>query len=113
MLMLDLGRLACDACRFRCDSAKNFVGMLLHAYFVLSRRVLDHLWVGRDRTKGWQDRQHGDSGADPLGQVDTVLDGFPSEFRPVRWYQDVGIHRLSLIRTGATGLMTAPRCLRL
>jgi hypothetical protein len=40
-----------------------------------------------------------------LGQGDTVLDSFPGEFRPVRWYQDIGIHRLSLIRTGATGLM--------
>jgi hypothetical protein len=46
--------------------------------------------------KGRQDRQHGDSGADPLGQGDTVLDSFPGEFRPVR---------LSLIRTGTTGLL--------
>src|SRR5690348_3692891 len=55
--------------------------------------------------KGRQDRQHGDSGADPLGQGDTVLDSFPGEFRPIRWYQDIGIHRLSLIRTGAIWLM--------
>jgi len=102
--MLDLDRLACDACRLRCDSAKNVLGMLLHAYFVLSRRILDHLWVGRDRTKGRQDRQHGDSGADPLGQGDSVLDSFPGEFRPVCWYQDIGIHRLFLIRTDATRL---------
>ena len=27
-------------------------GMLLHAYFVLSRRILDNLCVGRDRMKG-------------------------------------------------------------
>jgi hypothetical protein len=105
--MLDLDRVACDACRLRCDRAKNFLGMLLYAYFVLSRRILDHLYVGRDRTKGRQDRQRGDSGADPLGQGDTVLDSFPSEVRPVRWYQDIGIHRLFLIRTGATGLMPA------
>ena len=93
--MLDLDRLAWDTCRLCCDSAKNFLGMLLHACFVLSRRILDHLCVGRDRMKGRQDRQHGDSGADPLGQGDTVLDSFPGEFRPVRWYQDIGIPRLS------------------
>src|SRR5437660_4345977 len=105
MLVLDLDRLACDACRLRCDSAKNFLGMLLHAYFVLSRRILDHLWIGRDRTKGRQDRQQGDSGADPLGQGDSVLDSFPGEFRPVRWYKDISIHRLSLICSGTTGLL--------
>jgi hypothetical protein len=70
--------------------------MLLHACFVLSRRILDHLCVGRDRMKGRQDRQHGDSGADPLGQGDTVLDSFPGEFRPVRWYQNISIDRLLL-----------------
>ena len=41
MLMLDLDCLACDA---RClrgvgDGAKGFLGLLLHACFVLSRRI--------------------------------------------------------------------------
>jgi hypothetical protein len=85
--MLDLDRLASDTCSLRCDSAKNFLGMLLHACFVLSRRILDHLRVDRDRMKRRQDRQHGDFGADPLGQGDVVLDSFPGEFRPVRWYR--------------------------
>ena len=95
MLMLDLDRLACDACCLGSvgGGAKSLLGMLLHACFVLSRRVLDHLRVRRERMKGRQDRQHGDFGADPLGQGDAVLDSFPGEFRPVRWYQDAGIHR--------------------
>jgi len=76
--------------------------------FVLSRRILDHLCIGRDRMKGRQDRQHGESGADSLGQAETVLDSLPGEFRPVRWYQDIGIHRLSSICSGATGLMPTP-----
>jgi hypothetical protein len=47
-LILDMAPLACDACCLRCmdDGAKNFLGTLLHACFVLSRRVLDHLRVG-------------------------------------------------------------------
>src|SRR5580704_7468029 len=95
MLMLDMDHLAGDACRLRCvgDGTKGFLGMLLHACFVLSRRVLEHLRVGREHMKRRQDRQHGGSGGDPLGQGDAVLDCLPSEFRPVRWYQDVGIHR--------------------
>src|SRR5579859_6817169 len=97
MLMLDLDRLACDACSLRCDSTKSFLGMLLHACFVLSRRILDHLRVGCEYMKRRPDRQHGDFGTDPLSQGDAVLDSFPGEFRPVRWYQNVGIHRLSLI----------------
>ena len=45
--------LACDACCLRCmdDGTKNFLGTLLHSCFVLSRRVLDHLRVGRERMK--------------------------------------------------------------
>ena len=45
MLMLELNRLACDACCLgRADSgAKSFLGMLLHTCLVLSGRVLDHL----------------------------------------------------------------------
>ena len=98
MLTLDLDRLACDACCLRCVGAgtEDFVCMLLHACFVLGRRILDHLRVGRDNMKRRQDRQHGDFGADPLGQGDGVLESFPGEFRPVRWYQDVGIHRALL-----------------
>jgi hypothetical protein len=88
--MLDLDRLACDACRLHCDSVK----LLLHAFFA----YLDHLPVGRDHV-GRQDRQHGNFGADLLGQGDAVLDSFPGEFRPVCGYQDMGIHRLSLIIT--------------
>ena len=68
--------------------------MVVHAYFVLSRRVLDHLGVGRERMKGQQDCQRGDFGADSFGQGDAVLDGFACEFRAVRWYQNVGIHRV-------------------
>ena len=95
MLVLDLDGLACDA---RClrgvgDRAKDFLGLLLHAYLVLSRCILDHLRVGRKRMKGRQDSHDGDFGANPLGQGDTVLDSFPSQLRSVRWYQDVGIHR--------------------
>jgi hypothetical protein len=33
------------------DGAKSFLGMFLHACFVLSRRVLDHLRIGRERMK--------------------------------------------------------------
>jgi hypothetical protein len=34
--------------------------------------------------KGRQDSQDGHFGTDLLGQGDTVLDSFPSQFRPVR-----------------------------
>jgi hypothetical protein len=83
--MLDLDSLACNACCLRClgSGAKSFLGMLLHAHFVLIRCVLNHLRVGRERMKRRQDRQHRDSGANPLCQGDAVLDGFPGEFRPV------------------------------
>src|SRR5208337_488562 len=88
MLMLDMDDLACDASCLRSagDGAKSFPGMLLHACFVLSRRVLDHLRVGRERMKWRQDRQDGGFGAEPLGQSDAVLDILPGEFRSVRWY---------------------------
>jgi len=64
MLMLDLDRLARDACFLRCvhDGAKSFHGMLLHPRFVFVPRVLDHLRVGRERMKGRQDRQCGSFG---------------------------------------------------
>src|SRR5271167_4837268 len=95
MLMLDMDHLAGDACCLRClgDGAESLLGVLLHAYFVLSRRVLEHLRVGRKHMKRRQDRQGGGFGADPLGQGDAVLDPLPGEFRPVRRYQDIGIHR--------------------
>jgi hypothetical protein len=53
MLVLDLDGLACDT---RClrgmgDGAKGFLGLLLHPCLVLSRRILDHLRVGRERMK--------------------------------------------------------------
>jgi len=88
MFMLDLNRLASDACCLRCldHGAKSFLGMLLHPCLVRSRRVLDHLRVGRERVKRRQDRQDGGFGADPLGQGDAVLDSFTGEFRSVRWY---------------------------
>ena len=94
MLIFDLDRLAHNACCLRrgSDRAQRFLSMLLHTCSVLSWRVLDHLRVGGERVKGLQDRQHGDFGPDPFGQSDTVLDGFPGEFRAVRWNQDVGIH---------------------
>src|SRR5690349_719790 len=49
MLVLNLDRLACDAGCLRSASggAKGFRGVLLHAYPVLSWRVLDHLRVDR------------------------------------------------------------------
>ena len=48
--MLDLDHLAGDAGCLRCvgDGTENFLGVLLHACFVLSRRILDHLHVGRE-----------------------------------------------------------------
>src|ERR1700751_511513 len=98
MLVLNLDRLACDAGCLRCagGSAKGFLGVLLHAYLVLSRRVLDHLRVDCERMKGRQDCQHGGFGTDPLGQGDAMLDSFSGQFRTVRWYQDVRIHRYLL-----------------
>jgi hypothetical protein len=56
-----------------------------------------------------QDRQDGNFGADPLGQGDAVLDSFPGEFRPVCGYQDMGIHRLSLITTFLAGHRSPPQ----
>jgi len=69
MLMLDSDHLASDAFFLRCvaDGAKSFLGMLLHPCFVLSRRVLEHLRVGREYMKRQQDRQRGGFGADPFG----------------------------------------------
>ena len=86
--MLDLDSLACNArCLGRLGyGAKSFLGMLLHAHFVLIWRVLNHLRVGRESVKRRQDRERGDSGANLLGQGDAVLDGFPGEFRPVCRY---------------------------
>jgi len=80
--MLDTDHLAGDACRLRClgDGAESFLGMCLHACFVLSRRVLEHLRVGREHMKRRQDRQHGGSGADPFGQHDAMLDSLPGKF---------------------------------
>src|SRR6185312_9035617 len=53
MLMLDLDHLACDAFCLRggCGGAKSLLDMLLHARFVLSRRVLEHLRIGREHMK--------------------------------------------------------------
>jgi hypothetical protein len=98
MPMLDMDPLACNAGCFRCvdGGAKNFLGTLLHACLVLSRRVFDHLRVGRERMKIRHDGQHGGFGADPLGQGDAVIDSLPGQFRPVGWNQDVGIHSSSL-----------------
>ena len=88
-------RFACGAgcLRWVGGSAKGSLGGNLHAYLVLSRRVLDHLRVDRERMKGRYDCQHGGFGSDPLGQGNAVLDSFSAQFRTVRWYQDVGIHR--------------------
>jgi hypothetical protein len=101
MLMLNLDGLARDACCLRCTDhgAKSFLCMLVHACFVLSRRVLDHLRIDRERMKRRQDRQRGGFGAYPLGQGDAVLDSFPGELRPIRRYQDVGIHSLYTLIT--------------
>ena len=95
MLMLDLNRLACDAGRLRClgGGAKSLLGMLLHARLVPGRRVLDHLHVGRERMKRRQDRQHSGFGADALSQGKAVGDSLAGWLRPVRWYQNVSIHR--------------------
>lgn len=69
MLMLDMDPFARDACRSRYagDSAKNILGMLLHACLVLSRRVLDHLNIGRESMKRRQDYECGGLGPDLLG----------------------------------------------
>ncbi len=80
--MLDLYRLACDACRLHCDSTKNFLSLLPQAYFA----YLDHLAVSRAQGGGQQDRQHSNFGADLLGQGAAVLDSFPGEFGPVCGY---------------------------
>jgi hypothetical protein len=99
ILMLDLDHLARDACCL-CrvgDGAKGLVGVVLHACFVLRRRILNHLRIGRQRMKWRQHRKRRDFGANPLGQSDAVLHGFCGEFRPVGWYQDGGIHRPHLI----------------
>jgi hypothetical protein len=89
LLVLDLDGLACDA---RClrgvgDGAKGLLGLLLHACLVLSRRILDHLRVDRERMKRRQDSQDGDFGADPLGQGDATA--FPASSDP-----SVGIRML-------------------
>ena len=80
--------------------------MLLHACFVLSRRVLDHLRVRRERMKGRQDRQHGDFGADPLGQGDAVLDSFAAFVRTKSGSDSVASVRG---RAAATGMKAATR----
>ena len=59
--------------------------MLLHAP-LYSSCVLNHLGVGREGMKRRHDCQDGDFGANPLGQRDAMLDGFPGEFRPVCGY---------------------------
>ena len=53
---------------------KNFLGMLLKACLILTRRVLDHLRVGRENMKWRQDCECGCLGAHLLGQGDVVLD---------------------------------------
>jgi hypothetical protein len=52
--------------------------MVVHAYFVVSRRVLDHLRVGRERMKRQQDCQRGDFDTDSFGQGDAVSTAFPA-----------------------------------
>jgi hypothetical protein len=80
--MLDMDDLAGDACRLCClgDGAESFLSMRLHACFVLSWRVLEHLCVGREYMKRRQDRQHGGFGADAFGQHDAMLDSLPGKF---------------------------------
>ena len=52
MFILDLERLARDACRFgRAGDAQSFPGICAHTHFVFGRRVLDHPRIGRDRMK--------------------------------------------------------------
>ena len=86
--MLDLNCLARDPCcqRFVGAGAKDFGCMLLHARFVLGRRVFDHLRVSCEGVKRRQNRQHDGFGTNPLGQGDAVLDGLPGQFRPVCRY---------------------------
>jgi hypothetical protein len=95
MFMLDMDQFAWDAGRLRCASngAESLLGMLLHVCLVPIPRVLDHLRIGREDTKRRHDCECGGLGPDPLGQGDAVLDSLSSKFRPIRWYQDVGIHR--------------------
>ena len=117
--MLDMDRFARDGCRLRGagNGGKNFVGMLLHPCLVLGRRALGHLRVGGKNMKRRRDRECSGFGADPLGQGDGVLDSFSGEFRPVYWYQDVGIHRtlrdhdLSAPRPFSTSALKSSLCL--
>jgi hypothetical protein len=77
MLVLELDRVERDTSRFcRVDGcAERFSGVGRYARLVLSRRVLDHLRIGREDMKRGRDRQERDFGADPFGQHDAVLDG--------------------------------------
>jgi hypothetical protein len=82
MFMRDMDHLARDACCLRCvsDSAESLLGMFLHACFVTSRRILEHLCVGRKHMKGRQDRKRSGFGTDPFGQGDAVLDSLAGQF---------------------------------
>jgi hypothetical protein len=93
--MIDMDDLAGDVCGLCCtgDGTKGFLGMLLHAFFVLSRRILEHLRVGREHMERRQDRQRGGFGTGALRQSDAVSDRFPGEFRSVSRNQEAFIHR--------------------
>jgi hypothetical protein len=64
MLMFDTDHLALHASRLRCvaDGAKCLLGMFLHLFLVLYRRILKHLRVRREL----MNHQHDGFGADPL-----------------------------------------------
>jgi hypothetical protein len=82
--MLDMDHLAGDACCLRRlgDGAKSFLGVFLHAYFVLSRRVLEHLRVGREHMKGRQDRQRGGFAPIRLAKAMPSWTSFPGNSDP-------------------------------
>jgi hypothetical protein len=84
MLVLDMDRLACDACGLRQvgDGAEDLLGTVLHACLVLSRRILDHLRVGREHMKRRQDRQHGRFGADRMAKAMPCLTASPASSDP-------------------------------
>ena len=89
----------------RVGASTKLCPVLLHACFVLGRRILDHLRVGRDNMKRRQDRQHGDFGADPLGQGDGVLESFPASSDPSVGIRMLVYIALSLITTFEAGFL--------
>src|ERR1700739_790561 len=105
MLVLNLDRLACDAGRLRCagGSAKGFLGVLLHAHLVLSRCVLNHLRVDRERMKRLQDCQQVALAPIRLAKAMPCWTAFPASSEP-----SVGIRMLVYIALSLDHCPSAP-----